>query len=255
MWLGVYAVGTPRVSRHGLWKAALLACGPEAVLSHESAAALWQIRDEGPAIEVSVPKHVLRRADGLIVHRRGAFTTSDMTERNGIRVTSVVRTLVDLATHLPPRELEEAISAADKLGLIDPEELRSALEPLRGWPGVRKLRKTLDRRIFRVTRSRLERRFLPIVRAAALPLPETRAYVNGFEVDFYWPDLGLVIETDGLTYHRTPAGQAEDRRRDQVHTAAGLTCLRFTHGQVFFEPAHVHDTLAAVAIRLQNDGE
>jgi very-short-patch-repair endonuclease len=253
IWPGIYAMGT--ISRRGVWNAALLACGPEAVLSHGSAAALWQIGDEGPLIEVSVPKRVLRRGDGLIVHRRGDFTAADVTERDGIRVTSVVRTLVDLATRLPRNELEEAINSADVGRLIDPEALRSALPPLKGWPGAGKLRKTLDRRTFRVTRSRLERRLLLLVGAVGLPLPETRVYVNAFEVDFYWPDLRLVVETDGLTYHRTPAQQAEDRRLDQVHTAAGLTCLRFTHGQVFFEPAYVRDTLAAVALRGQTTRE
>jgi very-short-patch-repair endonuclease len=75
-------------------------------------------------------------------------------------------------------------------------------------------------------------------------------YVNGFEVDFFWPDLGLVVETDGGAFHRTPAQQAADRRRDQTHTAAGLTPLRFTHGQVRYEPSYVGDTLTTVAGRL-----
>lgn len=74
--------------------------------------------------------------------------------------------------------------------------------------------------------------------------------MNGFEVDFFWPELGLVVEADGLRYHRTPAAQARDRLRDQVHTAAGLTPLRFTHDQIRFEPKHVEATLAAVADRL-----
>ena len=99
----------------------------------------------------------------------------------------------------------------------------------------------LDRRTFRLTDSELERRFLPLARAAGLPVPLTRQRVNGFEVDFFWPDLGLVVETDGLRYHRTPAQQARDRLRDQAHTAAGLTPLRFTHAQVRFEPGHVRE--------------
>ena len=79
----------------------------------------------------------------------------------------------------------------------------------------------------------------------------TGRYVNGFKVDFCWPELGLIVETDGLRYHRTPAQQATDRRRDQAHAAAGLTVLRFTHAQVAFDPGHVKSTLAAVARRLQ----
>jgi very-short-patch-repair endonuclease len=114
---------------------------------------------------------------------------------------------------------------------------------------VRVLRRTLDRRTFRVTRSKLERHFLRIVRRLGLPMPLTRVIVNGYEVDFYWPELGLVVETDGLTYHRTAAAQAADRLRDQTHLAAGVTPLRFTHYQVVHEPGHVEAILRAVAKR------
>jgi very-short-patch-repair endonuclease len=79
----------------------------------------------------------------------------------------------------------------------------------------------------------------------------TKQWINGFEVDFFWPDLGLVVETDGLRYHRTPAEQARDRLRDQAHTAAGLTNLRFTHEQVRYEPEHVRSTLLAVVRQLE----
>jgi very-short-patch-repair endonuclease len=109
----------------------------------------------------------------------------------------------------------------------------------------------LDVRTFTLTDTELEQRFLPIVRAIGLPLPETQIWLNGYRVDFYWPDLRLVVETDGLRYHRTPAQQARDRLRDQTHTAAGLIPLRFTRAQVRYEPAHVRATLAAVAARLR----
>ena len=88
----------------------------------------------------------------------------------------------------------------------------------------------------------------PIAGAAGLPPPLTNRTVNDFKVDFFWPELGLVVETDGLRYHRTPAQQARDRLRDQAHLAAGLTPLRFTHAQVLrYEPAHVRATLVAVS--------
>ena len=80
--------------------------------------------------------------------------------------------------------------------------------------------------------------FVPLALRAGLDLPLTRHRLNGFLVDFFWPELGLVVETDGLTYHRTPAEQSRDRVRDQRHTAAGLTCLRFTHHQVANEQDH-----------------
>ena len=117
-------------------------------------------------------------------------------------------------------------------------------------PGLTKLRETLDRRTFVLTDSDLERRFLALARKGRLPVPETGRRVNGFKVDFFWPALGLVVETDGLTYHRTPTQQARDRLRDQAHTASGLTPLRFTHAQVRYEPDHVERTVASVVRRL-----
>lgn len=248
---GVYAVGRPVLTRKGRWMAAVLSCGPEAVLSHSSAAALWEIGSErSTKLEVSLPAHLFRRRPGITVHRRTTLTPEDLTEHHGIPVTTPVSTLVDIANRLRPWQLETAINEADKRGLTDPEALRSALSGISGRPGTATLRKVLDRRTFALTDSELERRFLPIARAAGLPLPETGRLVNGFKVDFLWPELDLVVETDGLRYHRTPAQQARDRLRDQAHTAAGLTCLRFTHAQVRFEPRHVRATLAAVASRL-----
>jgi very-short-patch-repair endonuclease len=231
--------------------AALLSCGPEAVLSHGSAAALWGIRgDEPQVVEISVPAKVARRGPGLRIHRR-ALQADDRARRHGIPVTTPTCSLLDLAGRLGPRELEAAVNQADKLDLVDPEALRLALDGMSGRAGVRALREMLDRRTFTLTDSDLERRFLRIARKAGLPEPRTQAFVNGFRVDFYWPDLKLVVETDGLRYHRTPAQQANDRRRDQTHTAAGLTPLRFTHAQVAHEPSYVQRTLKAVAKRLR----
>lgn len=247
VWRGVYALGRPELTRHGRWMAAVLSCGAEAALSHASAAALCGIRaQEGGEIEISVPDCVARRRPGIVVHRRAMLKTGDITRHDGIPVTGPVLTLVDLATRLRRDQLEAAVNEADKRRLIDPETLRLALDTVPVRHGVTALRETLDRWTFALTDSELERRFLAVVRRAALPLPETGRYVNGFKVDFYWPAVGLIVETDGLRYHRTPAQQARDRVRDQVHSAAGLATLRFTHGQVKFEPARVQATLRAV---------
>ena len=249
---GVYAVGRPVLGRHGRWMAAVLSCGHGAALSHESAAALWGIRDrEGARIEVSVPAPRAPRRPGIAVHRRFGLAAGLLTRCARIPVTTPVSTLVDLATRLTASELEAAVNEADKRALTDPEALRSALDRLGGWPGVALLRRTLDRRTFTLTDSQLERRFLPLAHAAGLGRPQTGRRLNGFKVDFHWPELGLVVETDGLRYHRTPAQQARDRLRDQARAAAGLTPLRFTHAQVMFEPAHVAKTLSAVATRLR----
>ncbi len=171
--------------------------------------------------------------------------------RHGVPVTTPICTLVDLAAQLPGYRLESAVNEADKRDLVDPETLRSALGQIHRRPGLARLRKLLDRRTFTLTDSELERSFLPLARSVGLPPPRTGQRLNGFKVDFHWPELGLIVETDGLRYHRTPAQQAKDRLRDQTHTSAGFTCLRFTHAQVRFEQSHVRDTLAAVVKRLR----
>jgi Protein of unknown function (DUF559) len=130
---------------------------------------------------------------------------------------------------------------------VDPETLRSELDRFAGEPGAPRLRRLLDKRTFRLSDSDLEILFRPIAAAAELPPPLTKEFVNGYEVDFFWPDLGLVVETDGLRYHRTPATQARDAQRDRAHVIAGMTPLRFTNYEVKHEPAQVQRSLEAAA--------
>jgi very-short-patch-repair endonuclease len=248
---GVYAVGRPQVDRYGRWLAAVLACGPCAVLSHRSAAALWSFLAGDPdQVEVSVPVQVHRTRPGLVVHRRSNLAPRHLTEREGIPVTSPARTLVDIASQLPSGKLEAAVNEADRLDLIGPDELKRVLAGERGAAGAPQLRELLDSRAFALTDSELERRFLRLVRSANLAKPLTGALIGEHRADFYWPGLGLVVETDGLRYHRTPTQQARDRRRDQAYVLAGLTPLRFTHAQIVREPDRVVSTLRAVASRL-----
>jgi very-short-patch-repair endonuclease len=253
---GVYAVGRPGITRRGQWMAAVLSCGPGAALSHGSAAALWGVAPERPTdpVQVSVRRANGRGRPGVEVHRRSSLKDRDVTVREGIPTTAIVRTLLDLAAELSQGRLERAVNEADRLDLIDPDSLRAVLAAHHGQPGVRRLRELLDRRTFRLTASELERRFLSLAREAGLPPPLTGQLVNGFEVDFYWPGLGLVIETDGLRYHRTPGQQARDRLRDQAHALAGLTALRFTHAQVNFESPRVTKVLTRIATRLAERG-
>jgi very-short-patch-repair endonuclease len=246
LYRGVYAVGRPEVSRRGQWMAAVLACRLEVVLSHETAAALWGICGEcGTVIHVTGPRARDHRWPGIVVHRSQTLGEQDLTHRANIPVTTPVRTLIDLGTRLPSHALEAAVNEADKLELISPPALRAALNDRRRQRGVRPLRELLDRGEFVLTDSELERRFLPIARRASLDEPLTQQWVNGFRVDFYWPDLRLVVETDGLRYHRTPSEQTRDRVRDQAHVAAGLIPLRFTHWQVRYDSGHVERTLRA----------
>jgi very-short-patch-repair endonuclease len=248
---GVFVVGRPELGVPGRCMAAVLACGPTALISHQTAGELWGIRAHGGRpIDVSVPAGATRAVQGIRLHRRRSLGDRDRAVHYGIPVTSPIRTLVDLATRLTEPQLEAAVNEADKLGPVDPERLRGTLKWMTRQRGVPALRRLLDRRIFRLTDSELERRFLRLVSSAALQMPETGREINGFRVDFFWRELGLVVETDGLRYHRTPSQQARDRRRDQIHAAAGLTTLRFTHAQVRFEPGYVRQTLLRVIARL-----
>lgn len=237
--------------------AAVLACGHggplggDAFLSHDSAAALFGIGVESTGrIEISVRGDQGRVRPGIRVHRRSNLRAEDVGLYDGIPVTSPAQTLIDLAARHDRLTVERMVDEADRLDLLTPPKLREALESHPGQRGVARLRTWLDRRTFRLTRSRLERFFLPIASQAGLPVPETKVWVNGFEVDFHWPDLRLVVETDSLRHHRTPAQQTRDHRRDQAHAAAGFTSLRFTHEQVRYEPEHVGAVLGDVARRL-----
>jgi uncharacterized protein DUF559 len=231
---------------------AVLACGEGALLSHRSAAALWGFGTERRGvIDVSIARHSSLRRPGIHVRDRAGLRVRDIGRRLNIPVTQPVRTLLDLATELPANRLERAINEADKRDVIDPDALRCALDDHPGEPGIRLLRKVLDEHTFRLSDDELELLFRPIAAAAGLPTPLTKQKVNKFEVDFFWPELGLVVETDGWRYHRTPAAQTRDALRFQRHTAAGLTPLRFSHYQVKYEPRHVRGILKATATRLR----
>jgi Transcriptional regulator, AbiEi antitoxin len=169
---GVFVVGRPELDMPGRCMAAVLACGPESMVSHQTAAELWGVRPpRGGPVEISVPAALDRAVHGIRLHRRRSLDPSELQRRLGIPITSPIRTLVDLATRLQPRPLEAAVNEADKLDLIDPETLRLGLDGMRWQRGVPALRRVLDRRTFRLTDSELERIFLRLVRAIGLPTP------------------------------------------------------------------------------------
>jgi len=248
---GVYSVGWPAWDRRQRWMAAVLGCGRWACLSHGSAGALWGIaKERRNVVDISIRRHCSVRRPGLHIRVRCRLGPAGVILHEEIPVTVPAQTLLDLATQLDPRQLERAVNEADKRDLIDPESLRVALAGYAGQPGVPALRELLDRRTFRLSDAELEVLFRPIAARAGLPTPLTKERVNGFEVDFHWPNLGLVVETDGLRYHRTASAQTRDALRDQTHTAAGLTPLRFSHHQVKHEPRHVRSVLERTAARL-----
>ena len=231
--------------------AAVLACGETACLSHRSAGALYGICEErGGVVEVSVRQTGKIERQGLRVRSRAALPSQQVGTLHRIPITSPAQTLVDLATELPTKYLLRAVNEADKLEVILADDLRDELDSYTGVPGAKRLVALLDRDTFVLTQEELERLFLPIAREVGLPLPLTGEIVNGYEVDFFWPHLKLVVETDGLRYHRTPSAQAKDDRRDQAHTAAGYARLRFSHHQVKYERGYVKRILGETAARL-----
>jgi Protein of unknown function (DUF559)/Transcriptional regulator, AbiEi antitoxin len=244
---GVYAVGRPELTPRGRWMAAVLACGDGAALSHRSAAQLWGIGyQEGKRIDVTVRRRAEIHRTGLKVRMRPKLPERSVVRRFGIPVTHPIQTLIDLATELQIMRLERAVNEADKLDLVDPESLRQALDGYVGMPGVKALRTMLDRHTFRLSDSDLEILFRPLAVAAGFPLSLTKHRVLGYEVDFWFPDHGLIVETDGLRYHRTASQQARMAKRDQVHTASGFRVLRFTHWQIAKAPDEVTDILRRI---------
>jgi very-short-patch-repair endonuclease len=240
---GVYAVGRQELSRHGKLMAAVLACGPGAQLSHRSGAELWEIcpRHGGP-IDVTVPAAFGHRRTGIRSHRR---TDPRRRYHHRIPVGEPISILIDLATCLADEELEDAVNEADRRNLVATPRLRNALDtqPFARRRGAGRLRRLLDAQTFSRAANALERRFLAIVRDGGLPAPDSQRRLGRYRVDFFWPDLGLVVETDSLRHHRTAAEQAVDLGRDQAHARAGLRTLRFTHSQVFHRPDHVRAVL------------
>jgi hypothetical protein len=248
---GVYAVGRRELTQEGWFSCAVLACGEDiAAISHESAVTLYGVgrRSLRHPLHVSVPAGASRVSrPGIEVHRRESL---EVVTRRGIRVTTPECTIVDMAAIWDRDDVEAMINEAVIRRLTSVAKIREALDGWGSRAGKAPLRRIIDVRTFRFTRSQLERAFIPIALRAGLPLPLTCHVVNGFEVDFYWPELGLVVEADGLSFHRTPQQQAEDLRRDQAHVAAGLTCCRFSHGQIRYEPLEVEKVLRSIADRL-----
>jgi hypothetical protein len=264
---GIYAVGWPYLDRRRRWATAVLAAaagdhaallptqpyfGSGTALSHRSAAALWGIGTELEGrIDLSLCRRQEVRRPGLLVRRRPSLPGSEIQVIDDLPVTRPVQTLLDLATELSPIAIERAVNNADKRDLIDPEALRLVLDDHAGEPGVRPLREILDRLTFQLSDSDLEIYFRPIAASAGLPSPLSKQWVNGFEVDFYWPDLGLIVETDGLRYHRTPSAQKRDALRDRAHVIAGMAPLRFTHYEIRHEPRRVRFDLRRTTAMLQ----
>jgi very-short-patch-repair endonuclease len=230
--------------------AAVLAYGPGAVLSHRPGGAHWQIvRDRG-ACEVSVPKG-RRSRPGIRVHQVW-LPGDEITVHEGIPVTTVPRTLFDLAAGISLRELERAINEAEVRRLWDDLSLDHLLDRYPRHKGNRTVRAALRARRSgaTVTRSELEEMFLQLTDEAGIPRPEINAIVGGFEVDAVWRDAGLAVELDGRDTHGTAAAFERDRERDRILQVAGWRTVRVTYRQMRDSPRAVErDLRLLLAVR------
>ena len=249
---GVFAVGHTRLSREGRWMAAVLALGEGAVLSHVSAAALWGIRHTSSAyVHVTVPTAGGRqRRPGLAVHRSPTLRPADVDEREGIAVTSVSRTLLDLAGMLTPTRLERAVEQSLVLRLFDLRAVNAVVAANPRRPGAT----TLAQVIARVddepslTRRELEAMMLDLCDAHGIARPEVNVVVDRFEVDFLWRDRRVIVETDGRESHETPIAFHRDRERDERLTVLGYRVIRFTYRRLVKHPDAVAATLRALGL-------
>jgi very-short-patch-repair endonuclease len=248
---GVYAYGHDRLRIEGRWLAAVMACGPGAVLSHRDAARLWEIRQSiASMIDVTVPSQNGRiRRRGIRVHRSGRLTREEVTTRSGIPVTTVARTLLDLADVLDGQALQRAVTEAEYTNRFDLTSLNAVVEGNPGRRG-RKLLEAVDGRRHR-TRSPLEDRFLRLVERYRVEEPQSGVWIEGYEVDFIWTRAGLVVELDGVAAHTTRAALSADRLRDRRLWRAGLRTMRLTADALDAEGEVLAD-LAQAGVRVDS---
>lgn len=226
--------------------AAHLAIGPRSVLSHRSAAAVLHLRPTNSAyVELTVPGPSRRRA-AIRVHRTTWLPPQDIALVDGLPVTRVARTLLDLGAVLPSRAVERAFDQAEVLGVLDHREIQRVLHEGAARPGAAKLRAVVGRDAAgsTVTDNGLGELMLAIIRRARLPDPICQYPVLGYRADFAWPAVRLIAETDGRA-HATRRGVVHDARRDVRLQNAGWRVLRFPRIEVVGSPAYVEAALRA----------
>jgi predicted transcriptional regulator of viral defense system/very-short-patch-repair endonuclease len=246
---GVYAVGHEQLRKEGRWLAAVLAVGPGAALSHRDAAGLHGIR---PANHQRIDVTTSKRGRGshlrIEVHY-AVLGPLDVIKINGIPVTSLARTLVDLAGAVPRDHLMKALNRAELNRALDVKAIETALEHLRGrsGPGHAAIRSALAELADHgpaLTRSELEDRFLALLAAHHLTRPKTNFHVEGHEFDAVWPERRLAVELDGYVHHRDRPTFQRDREKGNALTRAGWKLLRYTYDDVVRHPARTVAELA-----------
>jgi hypothetical protein len=243
----VFIARDARLDEIALRYAALLHVGEDCVLSHGTAAAVWEfLPAEPPMLRATVVRRHVRDGPSLTVHRVPSLDGRDVRVRHGLPVTAPARTLIDFAAVARAPDVAEALARARLHGLVDDRELHAALERAPMRTGIVDLRRLLKRPEHQLlTRSRLERDLIALLTEAGLPLPLTNVRVNGHEVDGYWPDHKLVLEVDSWLYHRSREAFGRDRSRDQDHLAHGDRTVRVTDEQIAEHPIRAAARIAA----------
>ena len=242
---GVYAVGHDVPTREANWMAAVLAAGEGCLLSHRDAASLWGIRANARSlIEITTPRS--RRPRQGIQFHRSSLPSDEITVCDGIPVTTVPRTLFDLATVLSFRQLERALGEAETRKLWDELSLLDLLRRYPRRPGSRTVRAVLEARAegAKVIRSDLEVEFLEFVDGVGLPEPKLNEDVEGLEIDAVWRDQRVAVELDSRTFHMTTAAFEGDRERDRMLEVARWHPIRVTARQLHRTPDRLRDDLA-----------
>jgi predicted transcriptional regulator of viral defense system len=251
---GVYAVGHAALSDHGRCMAAVLACGPRAVLSHRSAAWLWGFLPACPLKpEVSIPNSG-RPRPAIWAHRIAPLEAWERRISERMPVTSPARTLLDLAASNRGRRLQQAIEKAKRLDKLDLAEVDELLGRRRGAAGTKRLRDGVE--IYRdaaFSRSRAELLFLDLVKRAGLPRPALNMFVAGHEIDAYWEAERFAVEVDGWDTHRTRQAFEADPLRQENLKLAGIDSIRITARRIEREPKAVGLALEKLLTRRHED--
>jgi predicted transcriptional regulator of viral defense system len=251
---GVYSL-TPRVmTERGKFMAAVLACGPDAVLSHRSAAYLWGLVDEWEEpIDVTAPNRRGRSPDGVAAHRDGSLQPIDKTLVHGIPCTTVVRTILDFAGVAQEWEVRKVVAEAEVLRILDKSKLRALLKRSRRRRGVARLRLILDTIHPQTKRSRseLERLFLDMCAKREVPEPEVNVWLPApdgkrYQADFLWRGSKLIVEADSRRFHDTDSAFVSDRKRRQQLELAGWRVSQCTWEEVETEPRRLAETVRAL---------
>lgn len=240
---GVYAVGHTAVTTHGLYLAAALAAGDGAVVSHRAAAHLFGLVKAPPGPELTTVGRVLR-IEGVVVHRTNRLHDLEHSVLDGLPITTVPRTLVDLAATLDLPALSKAVHQAHVRHGTTPAMVERVVDRAPNRPGMGRLGQAL--RGDELYLSGLEREFVALLRRAGLPLPRTNVRKEQGRVDCHWPETGLTAELDSFRYHATRYQFEADVRRDR--RARGRV-LRFTWGDVFERPQEVLAELAPLLVQ------